>query len=329
MQEQELEITSANTQRASQDPTSLDVLLPVNATSSEKKYIFSNSSSSNSIFSGRYEPTRVCGILLTLDESDLRDLREQLYAALCSAVPAVAGRPLSRRVTGNTAALAEDCWALGFSASQGVLTQRADSSALKSAGRDPLPPPGSIRPAAAVPSDNSDVLSSMETIIATQLRLEREVADLRRDKATVENRLKTVECESARLREECSARDSRIAQLVTLVEKHLARGPVSPLPQQEPAAMVRSEIRVSEPQSRSAENTVRQGASGLPESRSEPDLAAKIAAGIDLRALGGAIATALQWRTGDSDADSTAISSAIPSAWPWSSPRPRADWAFQ
>ena len=94
---------------SSQDFTSLDALLPANAASAEKREILS---APNAVFSGRYEPAKVCGILLTLEESDLRDLREQLYTELCSAVPAVAGRQLSRRVTGNTSALAEDCWAL-------------------------------------------------------------------------------------------------------------------------------------------------------------------------------------------------------------------------
>ena len=135
--------TDREPEASSQDSTSPDALLPANATSAEKREILS---APNAVFSGRYEPANVCGILLTLEESDLRDLREQLHTELCTAVPAVAGRQLSRRVTGNTSALAEDCWALGFSASQGVLTHRADSSTLKSAGRDPLPPPAPLRP---------------------------------------------------------------------------------------------------------------------------------------------------------------------------------------
>ena len=152
--------TSANiSESGNQDFVSLDVLLPSNSSSAEKKLFFS---SSNTVFSGRYDPAAVCGMLMTLEETDLRDLREQLHASLCSAVPAVAGRPLSRRVSGNTSALADDCWALGFSVSQGVLTHRADSNTLKPAGRDPLPPPGPIRPSAPVSTPSPDATASME-----------------------------------------------------------------------------------------------------------------------------------------------------------------------
>ena len=277
-----------------QDSASLDSLLPTTATSAEKKSILSTTST---VFSGRYEPTMVCGILLTLEEKDLRDLREQLYAALCSAVPAVAGRPLSRRVTGNTSALADDCWALGYSASQGMLTQRADSNTLKPAGRDPLPPPGPIRPAAPVSSSISDATASMEAIIAMQLRLEREVTELRRDKASLDGRLKIMERESDRLREENAARDSRIAELATLVEEFFGRDATSP-PQA--AASVISVDAVTEIQDRS--RTAAPDVNRAPEPRPESSsLAADIVAGIDLRALGGAIANALQWRVGDSD----------------------------
>ena len=203
---------TSTVQPGSQDLASLDVLLPTDASSAEKKDVLS---APNAVFSGRFDPAKVCGILLTLEESDLRALREQLHAALCAAVPAVAGRSLSRRVAGNVSALADDCWALGYSASQGMLTQRADSNTLKPAGREPLPLPGPIRPSAPAPAPDSGATASMEAIIGMQLRLEREVADLRRGKTSLEGRLKSMECESARLREECKARDSRIAQLVT------------------------------------------------------------------------------------------------------------------
>ena len=277
-----------------QDSASLDSLLPTTATSAEKKSILSTTST---VFSGRYEPTMVCGILLTLEEKDLRDLREQLYAALCSAVPDVAGRPLSRRVTGNTSALADDCWALGYSASQGMLTQRADSNTLKPAGRDPLPPPGPIRPSAPASSSVSDATASMEAIIAMQLRLEREVSELRRDKAGLDGRLKIMERESDRLREENAARDSRIAELAALVEEFLGRDATLP-PQA--AASVISVDAVTEIQDRS--RTAAPDVNRAPEPRPESSsLAADIVAGIDIRALGGAIANALQWCVGDSE----------------------------
>ena len=281
------------------DTDSLDMLLPTSATSAEKRDILS---ATDVIFSGRFEPARVCGIILTLDEKDLRDLREQLYAALCSAVPAVAGRPLSRRVTGNTSALADDCWALGYSASQGMLTHRADNNTLKPAGRDPLPPPGPIRPAAPVPPAISDATTSLEAIIAMQLRLEREVAELRRDKASLDGRLKTMEQESNRLRAENAARDARIAELVTLVEDLLAQDTPSPSQPAAPAASDIPGVEAAEPQDNSAHVIAAPGVNRAPESRPESStLAADIVAGIDLRALGGAIAAALQWRVGDSD----------------------------
>ena len=138
-------------------------------------------------------------------------------------MPAVAGRPLSRRVAGNVSALAEDCWALGYSAAQGMLTQRAGSNTLKPAGREPLPPPGQIRPSAPPASVSPDASAPMEAIIAMQLRLERDVAEVRRGRASLEGRLKTLEIEAAQLREECAVRDSRITTLVTLVEDMLSR----------------------------------------------------------------------------------------------------------
>ena len=308
--EEPVGISSDVTQPGNQDFVSLDVLLPSNSSSAEKKLFFTSSST---VFSGRYDPAAVCGMLMTLEENDLRDLREQLHAASCSAVTAVAGRPLSRRVSGNTSALADDCWALGFSVSQGVLTQRADSNTLKPAGRDPLPPPGPIRPSAPVSTPSPDATASMEAIIAMQLRLECEVSELRRSKQSLEGRLKAVECESARLREECTARDTRIAQLVTLVEELLDRDTV-PAPLQ--AENDTPGTEVSESQDRPDQTAAVPEVDSAPPSRPEPSIAAarlsrpesslatEIAAGIDLRALGGAIASALQWRVGDSDDDS-------------------------
>ena len=294
--------TDTEPEPGGRDSDSLDAILPANATSAEKRELLS---APNAVFSGRYEPARVCGILLTLEEKDLRDLRDQLYTELCTAVPAAAGRQLSRRVTGNTSALAEDCWALGFSASQGVLTQRADSSTLKSAGRDPLPPPGPLRPSPGTSSADSGAAASMEAIISMQLRLEREVTELRRDKANVDVRLRSMEREAARLKEECAARDSHVAQLVTLVEDLLARD--TALPHQRAAADVPG-ADVAEPLDRSAPTAAAPDvSSSAREPRPEPSLASEIAATIDLRALGGAIASALQWSVGDSDDSETEL----------------------
>lgn len=305
--------TDVELESGGRNSASLDALLPANVTSAEKRELLSVP---NDVFSGRHEPAKVRGILLTLEEKDLRDLREQLFTELCCAVPAVAGRQLSRRVTGNTSALAEDCWALGYSASQGVLTQRADSSTLKSAGRDPLPPPGPLRSSPSASSADSGAAASMEAIISMQLRLEREVAQLRRDKANDDVRLRCMEREATRLQEECTARDSRIAQLVALVEDLLARE--TALPPQRAAGDVPG-AEATEPQDRSASTAAVPDVSSAREPCSEPSLAAEIAAGIDLRALGGAIASALQWSVGDSDDSETEL--AAPTTCPASGRR--------
>ena len=71
--------TSANiSESCNQDFVSLDVLLPSNSSSAKKKLFFS---SSNTVFSGRYHPATVCGMLMTLEENGLRDLREKLHAS--------------------------------------------------------------------------------------------------------------------------------------------------------------------------------------------------------------------------------------------------------
>ena len=111
----------------------LDELIPANATSVEKKRLIAES---DCIFSGRYDPAAVCCVMTSMDESDLRELRDTLHGALSVAIPAVAGRPLCRRVTGNLSGLADDCWTLGYSATQGVLTQRANTATLKPACRN-------------------------------------------------------------------------------------------------------------------------------------------------------------------------------------------------
>ena len=280
----------------------LDDVLPINASSAEKKCIFAES---DSIFSGRFDPSKVCSVLMSLEECDLRELRETLHSALCSAVPAVAGRPLSRRVAGNVSALAEDCWALGYSTAQRLLTQRADSNTLKPAGREPLPPPGPIRPSAPACS-SPDASASMEAVIAIQLRLEREVAELRRGKVDIEGRLKTLEGESFKLREECAERDSRITQLVTVVEDMLA-GVAIPAPQQ---AAVVSGTTAAPHEATEAQSSITNGVGSEvtdPQKSRAPhhdcDVAAKIAEHMDLRALGGAIACALKWCVGESDDD--------------------------
>ena len=155
----------------------------------------------------------------------------------------------------------------------------------------------------------------MEAIVAMQLRMEREVTDLRRGKTSLENRMKAMECEctklreeSSKLREECATRDSRITHLVTLVEELLGQGAFSSQ-QRAPNA---SGTTAVESQSSSAQSTPTVEVSGTSEPHRQSSLATEIATGIDLRALGGAIAEALQWRVGDSDGDSESELSARP-----------------
>ena len=106
----------------------------------------------------------------------------------------------------------------------------------------------------------------MESIIATQLRLEWEVDEFKRDKSNVDARLRVMESESTRLREECVARDSRIAELVTLVESLLARDTASP-PKFSAADV--PEPETAEPWTRSAPAERRQKDSGA-SSRVQP-----------------------------------------------------------
>lgn len=287
----------------------LDEIIIANATSAQKKLIITES---NAIFSGCYDPAAVRCVLASLDEPDLRELRGQLHAALQSVVPAAAGRPLSRRVQGNVTSLADDCWALGYSAAQGVLTQRANGATLKPAGRNPLPPPG---PAPPCDGSSATTVASLEAIIANQLRLEQSVAHLHTSKTTLEARLKSLEVESAGLREECATRDSRIAQLELLLDGSLdsllARDPQPPQhATTEPETMSVLQVSAAEPPSVTPDVTTAAATTAAATCRGSgaqvdaSAVAKEIAAGIDLRTLGGAIASALQWRTGESDADS-------------------------
>ena len=126
------------------------------------------------------------------------------------------------------AGLADDCWTLGYSATQGVLTQRANTATLKPACRNPLPPPGPAR--SALPDSSapcsSGLSSSLQAIISTQLRMENEIRELRAHQVTqgaYGARLQHLELEIAGVREECAARDAKLEQLTLLVEELLAR----------------------------------------------------------------------------------------------------------
>ena len=130
------------------------------------------------------------------------------------------------------------------------------------------------------------------------------VASLRTRKTMMESRLKSVEEDAEKLREDCALRDSRIAQLEMIVEDILTRKSqevqdITPSPGTESVA----HGSTPEPTPRDPDSVAARHRD--PEVRPDASAVAReIAAGLDLRVLGGAIASALQWRTQDSDGDS-------------------------
>ena len=274
-------------------PPALDHLIPTGATSAEKKQLFADSTC---LFSGHYDAASICGMLASLDEPDLRELRDQLHSALTAAVPAVAGRPLSRRNAGNLHGLAEDCWALGSSAAQGVLTHRAESATLRPAGRTPL-----ASPAPAPTAEQSGIASSLQEVFSTQLRLEKEVSEMRARLAAQESRSQrvlTLEEENTQLREICAAHESRIEQL----ERQVVGMSDNQQQGSRPPASSVLHLAGNGVTTDSGGATAASGAPApVPTDRTAA--AREVAAALDLRALGEAIASALQWRAGDSDSE--------------------------
>ena len=168
---------TGETRRTCQPELDLHRLVPLEITSEEK--LLKIQDNSQLVFSGRFDAASVCGLLGTLEEADLRALRDHLYAALPDAIPATAGRQLARRNAGSSARLAEDCWSLGFSIVNGALTSRAHSSTLRPAGRfplEPLPPPS---------INVSAITNSMEGLVSAQLRLEGSYSGQQRDIARI------------------------------------------------------------------------------------------------------------------------------------------------
>ena len=163
----------------------LQLLIPDNVESLVKMGLVAQNKSQ--LFSGRYDAASVCALLATLDEADLRCLRDQLHAALPEQVPAAGGRPLIRRNNGSCSRLVDDCWALGSSAAQGVLTRFADSQTLRAAERAAQSEPAG--PPAPTSSDLTAVRASIEALIGTQLRLEKEVSALRNHNRAQDRRL--------------------------------------------------------------------------------------------------------------------------------------------
>ena len=163
----------------------LQLLIPDNVEPLVKMGLVAQNKSQ--LFSGRYDAASVCALLATLDEADLRCLRDQLHAALPEQVPAAGGRPLIRRNNGSCSRLVDDCWALGSSAAQGVLTRFADSQTLRAAERAAQSEPAG--PPAPTSSDLTAVRTSIEALIGTQLRLEKEASALRNHNRAQDRRL--------------------------------------------------------------------------------------------------------------------------------------------
>ena len=332
----------------------LEELVPAAATSVEKRDLLAGS---DVVFSGRCDPAEVRCLLATLEEADLRGLRERLRGDLAVAVPATAGRLLRNRQPGNMSALADDCWELGYSAAQSQLTRRADTSVLKPAGRAPLPPPGS----AAEPSPGqvgaAAAESSLRSIIESQLRMERELDDLRRRASAAESqrvRLQHLEEQTSELQLACAARDAKIVQLQELLRGMLDNQLACQPGAGDNAAAMTSQSRSAtggeaEAQSGAEDNSATEmgqsrappaaaggaearpgagddsaaatsqarapsvsGSVAVTRSEAQPSIAADIAAAIDIRSLGRAIADAINWRVGDSDSESDCSASGQP-----------------
>ena len=257
----------------------IDSLVPQDLGSSEK--LLKIQDNSHLVFSGKFDAATVCGLLGTLDEADLRALREHLHAALPEAIPATAGRQLARRNAGSSVRLVEDCWALGYSAVNGVLTSRAHSSTLRPVGRsplEPLPPPS---------SGTSAITSSMEALVASHLRLEgaysgqqRDIARLRAEMAQLRGSreepadLQGLRDNVAELRAAVADRDSRIAHLEEQMTELLS--PIGTASSRQPVSQA-----------------------------SRPHIASEVAGLIDVQELGASIAAALRAGAGDSDSDAS------------------------
>ena len=243
---------------------SLDELVPAGASSAEKRELLANNSA---VFSGRCSPAEVRCLLATLEETDLRGLREKLRECLATAIPATAGRPLRNRQSGNVSALADDCWELGYSTAQCQLTRRADTSVLRPAGRTPLPPPGSATELPPGLVSAATVESSLRSVIESQLRIDSELEELRRRAAAAEAqraRIQRLEEQTHELQRACAA--------------------AQPPSQERPPAAREDDL----------------GA----QTATRPTIAAgDIAAAINITALGKAIADAIHWRAGDSDSE--------------------------
>ena len=149
------------------------------------------------------EPASTRELIATLDEPALRTLRDQLYPQLKEEFPATAGRPMTKRIPGNKAKLADDVWAFGASLAKQVLLKEADSV---------LKPPdrrvGLVQCATqTLPSAESD---RVEALISNMARIDREAQDLRASHAKMKTTIAAQQVRIANLEERearCAARD--------------------------------------------------------------------------------------------------------------------------
>ena len=289
------------------------------------------------VFDGRYDAASVCALLATLDESDLRSLRDQLHSVLPEQVPAAGGRPLIRRKSGSSSRLVEDCWALGSSAAQGMLTRFADSQTLRAAERFSQSEPAVLT--ASSSTDLSVVRSSIEALLATQRRLEREVVTLRDHNRVQDRRLEELSRELELVRsgapetEKSSAADlgpvnaepradtpdavrapsvpvtgGAATVLEAAVHPDCAAVPRPPVTARTPLPPpgcigTFTERVVTSQERRSPGSDVHPAFPAEHAELNQRSLAQDIAASLDLRSLGVAIASAMQSQAGDSGSE--------------------------
>ena len=264
------------------------------------------------LFDGRYDAASVCALLATLCEADLRSLREQLYIRLPELVPSSAGRPLTRRKAGSSGCLVEDCWALGSSVAQGMLTRFADMQTLRAAERG-TPSESGIFSAPPATSDLTAVRSSIEALLAVQLRLEKEVETLRKHNRRQDAQLAEMARELEMMRDGVAAAapasiatDGQILSPAANTFQHspAAAAAVTARPPLPPPG--RTGATDGQPPVRddfTAENE-RSGATSIDRPVAQQKaLARDIATSLDLQSLGMAIAAAMEARAGHSESE--------------------------
>ena len=291
----------------------IEELVPSGLTSAQRlQHVLDHSSE---LFQGRYDSSSVCTLLATLEETDLRTLRDHLHAALPDAVPSAGGRPLARRNVGSICRLAEDCWALGSSIAQGILTHRAASATLRPAERAPL------APHPPVVLDHTTITSSFESLISTQLHLEQAVSDLQTRSTAQATRLQELQHLRGVDAEKIMVLEAQVSELIQAVgsTRGLARGtgeahPTDPAPLEQslpvaprPITSVRHRVPLPPPSvlAASAAPSERHSATGQqqPAFAGPNRTAGDIAGTLELQSLGQAIAAALHERAGDNDSE--------------------------